>query len=259
MQMKCSVCGTKVQKWLFKPIISDDLAKRWALTKDLRRMFDQRESNFCPDCKNSLRTRALAEAIIKTFPYANASSLREWQKHADKKGLKIAEINSCGNLHKFLKQIDGISYSEYQLSLIDNNPVITLKNIIKKLLYNYKHEDITQLTYDDNTFDLVLHSETLEHIINVEKAMKEIRRILKPGGYCLFTVPIIPERKNVQRAGYGKKGKIINYKNPSYHGFNNRRDYLVCWEFGRDFIQKYKLKTVISHPESVTWVFLVKK
>lgn len=257
--MRCSVCGAKVRKWIFKPIISDDLAKKWRLTENLRSKFDRRESQFCPICKNSFRTRALAEAITKTIPYKNVSSLQEWQKHADKEGLKIAEINSCGNLHKTLKQIRGIAYSEYQLSLIDKNPVTTIKNIIKKIVYQYKHEDITKLTYADNTFDLVLHSETLEHIISAEKAIKETKRILKPGGYCLFTVPIIPERRSVQRADYGKTGNLINLQDPSYHGFNNRTDYLVCWEFGRDFIQKYKLRTVVSYPDSAIWVFSIKK
>jgi len=259
MSNKCSVCGTRVQKWIFRHIISDDLAKEWALTRDLRSMFDHRESNFCPVCKNSFRTRALAEAIIKTFPHTNVTTLDEWGKHADSTGLKIAEINSCGNLHGSLKKISETSYSEYQPSLIDNHPLATIKNILKKILYQYKHEDITELTYKDNTFDLVLHSETLEHIVSVEKAIAETRRVLKPGGYCVFTVPIIPKRKSVQRAGYGRNGDLINLKEPSFHGFNDRSDYLVCWEFGRDFIQKYKPKTVISYPETMTWVFSFKK
>ncbi|MEN9407151.1 MAG: hypothetical protein RLZZ455_367 [Candidatus Parcubacteria bacterium] len=252
--MKCVACGSNVSRWIKKEIISDELAKAWNLTSVQKKKFNLRESLFCPVCKNSLRTRALAEAIIKTFPYKNADSLAAWSEHAKKKGLEIAEINSCGNLHPILKKIPSLSYSEYQPSLFDKNLITTAKNIVKKLLYHSAHEDITRLSYTSNSFDLVIHSETLEHIPDVKKAVSETKRILKPGGICIFTIPIIPERKTLK-----KINTLKTHHTPSYHGFNNRIDYLVCWEFGGDFITQNKLKTVVSYPENMMWVFSYKK
>lgn len=139
--------------------------------------------------------------------------------------------------------------------------MITLKSLIVRLAYTNNHQDITCLSYPKNFFDLVIHSETLEHVIDVDKALSECLRVLRPGGYCLFTIPIIPDRLTVQRITASGRPKKIKYiKPPSYHGNGIRRmNYLVCWEFGGDFISKYKVKTIISYPEHMLWVFGIKK
>lgn len=49
--------------------------------------------------------------------------------------------------------------------------------------------DALRLPYDDESFDVVLMSEILEHIPNDEAAIAEMVRILKPGGLAAVTVP----------------------------------------------------------------------
>jgi SAM-dependent methyltransferase len=52
--------------------------------------------------------------------------------------------------------------------------------------------DITNMTsYQDNQFDFFLSSHILEHVIDDKKAMRELYRILKPGGRGILMVPII--------------------------------------------------------------------
>jgi SAM-dependent methyltransferase len=52
--------------------------------------------------------------------------------------------------------------------------------------------DVTQpLPFKDASFDIVLFSEVLEHVPNPELVLSEIARILKPGGYCLGSVPFL--------------------------------------------------------------------
>lgn len=46
-----------------------------------------------------------------------------------------------------------------------------------------------KLPFKDETFNLVFTSSTLEHIPNREKAVKEIKRVLKPGGRAVIIVP----------------------------------------------------------------------
>lgn len=46
-----------------------------------------------------------------------------------------------------------------------------------------------RLPFRDETFNLVFTSSTLEHIPDREKAVKEIRRVLKPGGRAVIIVP----------------------------------------------------------------------
>lgn len=49
--------------------------------------------------------------------------------------------------------------------------------------------DALRLPYADNSFDVVLMSEILEHIPSDEAAISEMVRILKPGGLAAVTVP----------------------------------------------------------------------
>jgi SAM-dependent methyltransferase len=46
----------------------------------------------------------------------------------------------------------------------------------------------TDMRFQSNLFDIVYSFGVLHHIPNVEKAISEIRRVLKPGGYLLFMV-----------------------------------------------------------------------
>jgi SAM-dependent methyltransferase len=49
--------------------------------------------------------------------------------------------------------------------------------------------DINYLPYRDNTFDFVSALDVLEHILDDEKAMSEIRRIMKKDAVSVITVP----------------------------------------------------------------------
>ena len=45
------------------------------------------------------------------------------------------------------------------------------------------------LPFRDNSFDFVISSSVLEHLTNRERAMAEVRRVLRPGGYAAHVVP----------------------------------------------------------------------
>ena len=50
--------------------------------------------------------------------------------------------------------------------------------------------DITDIPYSDETFDVVLCNHVLEHVPNDRKALSELFRILKQGGWAILLVPI---------------------------------------------------------------------
>jgi SAM-dependent methyltransferase len=248
----CRGCGKTPERWLYKPIISDELAVAWNLSPQQQKQFSLRESQFCPYCGNSARTRILAQAVMKSFPYKGVTNLKDWVVKANNDKLSVAEINSCGKLHPILSKLTYLAYSEY--------PSAKLLPRLYYMLKRVRNEDITSLTYPDNSFDLVLHSEVLEHIPDVKKALQECRRILKPGGLCLFTVPYIPTRETRQCAARDKHtGNVIHLRHPSYHGLDQRADNLVWWEFGNDFAQTYKLQIFYTDVDVSTYVFALKK
>lgn len=65
--------------------------------------------------------------------------------------------------------------------------------------YNYgkktKAMDVTALLYPADTFDVVICNHVLEHIPDDHSAMKEMFRVLKPGGWAMLNVPIDQERE----------------------------------------------------------------
>jgi len=50
--------------------------------------------------------------------------------------------------------------------------------------------DITDIQYPDGSFDVIYCSHVLEHVSDDKRAMRELHRVLKPGGWAILQVPI---------------------------------------------------------------------
>jgi hypothetical protein len=50
--------------------------------------------------------------------------------------------------------------------------------------------DLTQIPHPDASFDVIYVSHVLEHIPDDRRAMREIHRVLKPGGWAVLLVPM---------------------------------------------------------------------
>jgi SAM-dependent methyltransferase len=214
----CYVCGHN-DGFKFIKVLNDDLTNEWTLNKKLKRAFDIRESMVCMNCGTALRSNIHARAICAIVA-PGARYLEEAVNLNKVRRLKIAEINACGNIHKTLNKLPHLVYSEY-------------KPKDKKV----NHEDLHNLSYRTSSLDIVLTSETMEHIPNWQKAKKEIFRVLKPGGKHIFTAPVILTRKTRVRS-LEKDGKEIKLLPDSFHGCTRgvrSSDYIVRTEFGADF------------------------
>jgi SAM-dependent methyltransferase len=54
--------------------------------------------------------------------------------------------------------------------------------------------DVTNIQYANHSFDVISCSHVFEHVVDDRKAMREFRRVLKPGGWAILNVPITVER-----------------------------------------------------------------
>lgn len=117
--------------------------------------------------------------------------------------------------------------------------------------------DITNIVYEDNLFDVILCNHVLEHILDDGKAMKELLRVLKPGGWAIMQVPIAlnsqqtfedptiespEERKRL----FGQEDHVrwygLDYKDRlELAGFTVKVDSYVK-ELGNNAIEKYSLR-----------------
>ena len=50
--------------------------------------------------------------------------------------------------------------------------------------------DVTNILYEKDYFDVTLCSHVLEHIMDDKKAMRELFRVLKPGGWAILQSPV---------------------------------------------------------------------
>jgi len=124
------------------------------------------------------------------------------------KNFWIYEPSSIGAICNVLKNYDKFIYSEYY-------PYPNLKG--GQYIKDIHHEDLQSLSFKDNSFDLIITQDILEHVENPYLAFKEIYRVLKPNGIHLFTVPIDNNKKTFHyfdEKGNLLQNRIIFHKDP---------------------------------------------
>lgn len=91
--------------------------------------------------------------------------------------------------------------------------------------------DICDLPFQDNTYDVILCNHVLEHIQDDTQAMKELYRILKPGGWGIFQIP-----QDLNRAETFEDNTIIDRKERAkiFGQYDHVRIY------GRDYFDKLR-------------------
>ncbi len=96
------------------------------------------------------------------------------------------------------------------------------------------NQDCQRLSFADAAFDLVISSETMEHVRRPWQGFREVRRVLKRGGHYVFTIPYNDERLTGSRVD--TSGEHDVYLLPKvYHQDPYRRDdSLVYTDYGRD-------------------------
>ncbi|QJR11573.1 hypothetical protein DSM104443_02652 [Usitatibacter rugosus] len=102
-----------------------------------------------------------------------------------------------------------------------------------------RHEDVTQLSFPDATFDAILSFDVFEHVPGIRKAFAECCRVLKPGGTLLFSIPFMQDSPVTRtRARFDAAGQLVHDHPPTYHGdpVNPAEGVLCFHDFGWDIL-----------------------
>jgi len=182
-----------------------------------------REAN-CPACGASRRNSDVARAIVNTALGIDDSLNKALPNLGN---YDIYEAQSNGPIHDQLSSLSKYTCSEY---FFDVTPGSLNEAGIRC-------EDLQNLSFSSNSFDLVITQDVFEHIADPEKAFSEIRRVLKPAGYHIFTVPFHEGKKSLKRAKI-ENDKEVYLLPRVYHIDPLRKDGgLVYTDFGEDLIE----------------------
>ncbi len=116
----------------------------------------------CPNCLSNARERLVVAML---------------QHHINIENKKILHLSPEKNIYQYL---------------ITKSQVVTadlVKGFYQNIDKHIKQEDVTALSFADQSFDLVIANHVLEHIPDDLKAMSEIYRVLKKGGIAILQVP----------------------------------------------------------------------
>jgi SAM-dependent methyltransferase len=197
-ESRCQICGHEAFGHV--DVLWPELIQAWELQPDEVEYINAQQGTHCVRCNGNLRSQALARALLTVLGWSD--TLESYVAATRGEGRRLLEINEAGTLGPWLARFE------------------------RHQLMRYPEVDMSRLPSPDGAFDLVVHSDTLEHVRHPASALAECARVLDPQGACVFTVPIRVGRLTRSREGLPA----------SYHGNPDCRqaDFLVHTEYGSD-------------------------
>lgn len=156
-----------------------------------------RDHLLCSGCGSIPRERAIFKVLKDYFP--NYAELAIHESSPGNRGTSVKLAREC------------VHYTSSQY-FPDCAPGTTHPS-------GSRCENLEQLTFPDNSFDIFVTQDVMEHIFHPDKAFKEIGRVLKPGGAHIFTVPLINKTRTTERwASLTPDGSVVHHHPAEYHG-----------------------------------------
>ena len=178
--VECPFCGGKWKSWVPSGVLEREFWRAPEARALLQHDYITLCNRLCPKCKSSERHRL-------AYFY-----LRDKLKFGEMKGVKVLDVAPDVFVTRTIFNRDDIDYESVDISRA-----------------NATHRmDITDLQIPDNTYDAITCYHVLEHILDDRKAMSELYRVLKPGGWAILQVPIWAEETfedhSIERKDYLK-------------------------------------------------------
>lgn len=189
----------------------------------------------CLCCRANPAAMSMAEVLLDHVPDLGTRT--------------VYELSSRGPLFSFLQENSGnFVFSEYFDGV---PPGSTVDGVLC--------QDVQNLTFPDQVFDICTSTDVFEHVPDDEKAFGEIFRVLRSGGYAVFTVPLDFQQKTVERAAI-VDGEISHLMPPEFHHDHiSGLGKVLCFRnYGFDIVDKlesrgFKHVSILPPDDSRWW------
>lgn len=115
-------------------------------------------------------------------------------------GLKVVDIGCA------LAEIDkALIKHGHLVTSVDCCPVMMLKSELPVVFAFAEY-----LPFPDESFDVVIMQEVLEHVMDLDKSLREARRVLKPEGHFYFQVPFGIESDHFAHVRIFDEARMLN-------------------------------------------------
>lgn len=103
--------------------------------------------------------------------------------------------------------------------------------------------DICDLPFGDASYDVVLASHVLEHVVDDERAISEVRRVVRPGGFAVLPVPVVVASTiEYPRANLNEFGHVRAVGTDYFDRYKAHFSRVEIWD-STQFEERYQLYT----------------
>ncbi|HEY5536061.1 MAG TPA: class I SAM-dependent methyltransferase [Ignavibacteria bacterium] len=231
MAIECKICGSIDNKAIGKPVINQTFPRATANNYQILQCRDCKYYFVAPDIDLSQEEwRSLYEN-----EYFAGANLTSWQiRLRDKeRKMRLKYIQSKLKIEKgkFLDMGCGEGFVLNEAYKNGFEPIgvdIAYNLSTENSAFSFHKRNVFEASFPDNYFSAIYMDSVLEHLLNPMETLRELRRILKPGGVFFVVVPNEDSLDNfmikimrILALQSDKYGKIKPFVTPYHvHGFN---------------------------------------
>lgn len=139
----------------------------------------------------------------------------------DRAALEVLSLYAEGKNPRDLRILVAEPFSSLSLAVRGRFPRCLATGYLPdepSLLFPIEHVDLLNTRFPDQSFDVLVSIEVLEHLPDYKKSLREAARITRNNGIYIFTCPFYWFKEETEVKATIENGEIKYFSEPEYHG-----------------------------------------